>query len=405
MGKNPYQYSNSKISTFEQCKLKYEFRYIKQKESVFDTVEAFMGSRVHESLEKLYKDLQMTILLTPEELLSFYNGIWEKNWNDNVHIVKQEYTQDDYRQKGEQCLKDFYKRYAPFNQDKTVGLEKTFRFNLNEKYTVFGIIDRIAKTDDGTFAIHDYKTSNTLPTQEQIDADRQLSIYRLGVKSLWPDVKEIKLVYHYLTFNEELSPSRCKTLKEEQGLKEELLELIRQIESTEEFPAESSVLCDWCEYQMYCPKRKHFFLKIDSFPGDLFQQEQEDNGVQLVNEYANLYLKKEMIEQNIEEIKNRIVQYAKKENLEAINGSNYKIYVKSKIEESFPRKDDPGRKELEEFLKESAKWEDVSILWISFLNERLKSGGWSPELIDKIKSFQIEKENSWVSKPYKRKKF
>ena len=384
--------------------MKYEFRYIKQKESVFDTVEAFMGSRVHESLEKLYKDLQMSILLTLEELLSFYNGIWEKNWNDDVHIIKQEYTQDDYRRKGEQCLKDFYKRYTPFNQDRTVGLEKSFRFDLNDKYTIFGIIDRIAKTDDGTFVIHDYKTSNTLPTQEQIDADRQLSIYRLGVKSLWPDVKEIKLVYHYLTFNEELSLSRCKTQEDDKELKEELLELIKGIEATEEFPAESSVLCGWCEYQMYCPKRKHLF-KIDSFPEDLFQQEQEDDGVRLVNEYANLYLKKEIIEQNIEEIKERIIQYAKKENLEAINGSNYKIYVKSKIEESFPRKDDPERKELEEFLKESGKWEEVSILWISSIIEQLKSGKWNPQFINKVKSFQIGKENNWVSKPYKRKKY
>ena len=32
------------------------------------------------------------------------------------------------------------------------------------------------------------------------------------------------------------------------------IELIKEIESTKKFPANKSVLCDWCEYKSMCPE-------------------------------------------------------------------------------------------------------------------------------------------------------
>ena len=68
-------YSHSRLGTFEQCKLKYKFHYIdKIKVEGEDTVEAFMGALVHETLEKLYKDLKYSKLCTKEELLDFFES-------------------------------------------------------------------------------------------------------------------------------------------------------------------------------------------------------------------------------------------------------------------------------------------------------------------------------------------
>ncbi|MBW2044330.1 MAG: PD-(D/E)XK nuclease family protein [Deltaproteobacteria bacterium] len=399
MKRNPNQFSNSKIATYQQCPFKYKLQYLTDTESSFDTIEAFMGQRVHDSLEKLYLDLQMAKLLSLDQLLSFYNEIWNKHWNENIHIVKKEYTKDDYRYKGEECLKNFYNRYAPFNQDKTIALEKIFNFKINEKYTILGFIDRLAKTEDGAFVIHDYKTSNTLPTQEQIDSDRQLPLYRLGVKALWPDVKEIRLVYHYLTFDIELTPSCSITIEDEEKMKDELIESIKQIESTEEYNPVASNLCNWCEYQPDCPKRKHIF-KVESIPSEIYH---DDDGVKLVDRYVEVWTKEQEIKKAQEEIKNRLFEYAKKENVEAMKGSNYKIYVKAKVEKTFPNRDDPGRKELEDLLKKSGIWEEVSYFSPYSLKQRLTSGGLNQDLANKITPYQIEKENNWVSQPYKLK--
>ena len=69
-------YSHSRISTFEQCSLKYKYRYIDKVETeIVRTIETFMGDLVHQTLEKLYKDLKFQKVNTVDELVDFYNNL------------------------------------------------------------------------------------------------------------------------------------------------------------------------------------------------------------------------------------------------------------------------------------------------------------------------------------------
>src|SRR3954470_12037848 len=80
--RNPeFVYSNSRIETFEQCPRKYKLRYVDNIRTDREGVEAFVGKRVHETLEKLYRDLKLTKLNSLEDLLAFYEAAWEKNWH------------------------------------------------------------------------------------------------------------------------------------------------------------------------------------------------------------------------------------------------------------------------------------------------------------------------------------
>ena len=101
-------YSYSKVSCFEQCPLKFKFQYIdKIKTEIEQTVEAFLGSLVHEALEKLYTDLKFQKVMKLKGVLEFYNGLWQKNWNDAIVIVRKEYDQENYRKMGEKFLTDY----------------------------------------------------------------------------------------------------------------------------------------------------------------------------------------------------------------------------------------------------------------------------------------------------------
>ena len=52
-------YSHSKLSTFEQCPLKYKLRYIdKIKPEIEKTIEAHLGSSVHDTLEWIYNSVK-----------------------------------------------------------------------------------------------------------------------------------------------------------------------------------------------------------------------------------------------------------------------------------------------------------------------------------------------------------
>ncbi|MCX6818431.1 MAG: PD-(D/E)XK nuclease family protein [Candidatus Aenigmarchaeota archaeon] len=88
-------FSHSRISTFEQCPQKFKFHYIDKAETEeFEGVEAFLGSRVHEVLEKLYMDLKFQKLLLLSQYLIlfflFFNFVWLPPfyYNSNTEIYK-----------------------------------------------------------------------------------------------------------------------------------------------------------------------------------------------------------------------------------------------------------------------------------------------------------------------------
>lgn len=108
-------YSHSKLATYETCRRQYKLRYIDRirPPEGEEGIEAFLGSRVHEVLEKLYKELILTKLNSLEDLHEYYKKRWEKNWHDNVVIVKTNFTKDHYYDTGLQAIADYYKRHHP----------------------------------------------------------------------------------------------------------------------------------------------------------------------------------------------------------------------------------------------------------------------------------------------------
>ena len=97
-------YSHSQLSTYEHCPHQYKLAYIDKIEVETEGVEAFMGSRVHDTLEKLYRDLKVTKLNPLEDLILFYNQVWEKNWNGMIQIVRKGVTAEDYRRLEERSV-------------------------------------------------------------------------------------------------------------------------------------------------------------------------------------------------------------------------------------------------------------------------------------------------------------
>lgn len=82
-------YSHSSLSCFEQCPHKFKLNYIdKVKTEVEESIEAFLGVRAHETLEKLYRDLEYQKKNTLDDLLLFLHDEWAKNWNDSILIVR-----------------------------------------------------------------------------------------------------------------------------------------------------------------------------------------------------------------------------------------------------------------------------------------------------------------------------
>lgn len=390
-------YSHSRLGTFETCPLRYKLAYIDRIKREEEGIEAFLGSRFHEVMEKLYKDLKCR-LYSLKDLLDYYSDQWDKEFSEAVIITKKDRTAEDYKNIGRKCIEDYYKRYSPFEQGRVLGLEKEILIDLNNdgKYKVRGFIDRISQSQDDTYEIHDYKTSASLPEQKHFDQDRQLALYQIGIQNIWNDTKKVKLIWHYVVFDKEMVSVRLPEQLE--TLKKDTINLINEIEAVKEFLPKESHLCEWCPYPDLCPKRKHLY-KIEDLPVNEYLK---DNGVKLVNEYAKLIVQKrqrqdeiDKIDQELDKIKDAAIIYAEQENAEVIVGSGHKLKITEKQKVGSPAKGSPERKELENILRQADKWDEISDLDTFAIEKAVNEKRWDKGIMDKIKQFlRIEMKKS-----------
>jgi len=258
-------YSHSKLETFEKCPLKFKFRYIDKLEpEIKQTVEAFLGKKVHETLEWVYKNANSR-KIELDDMIEFYARKWKEEFNESIKIVREELGEEHYFNKGIRFLVDYFLKYSPF-KDNTIATEQRVELNLDEqgKYKLVGFIDRLVyNRDTNIFEIHDYKTG-ALKTQEELDRDRQLALYSMGVRNLFDNVSDVVFVWHFLDFNQELVSKR--SLEQLEDLRKEVLSLIDKIENSKEFPPNPSCLCNWCEFKGHCDSAKKEVCVDNSYP-------------------------------------------------------------------------------------------------------------------------------------------
>ena len=381
-------YSYSKVTCFEQCPLKFKFQYIdKIKTEIEQTIEAFLGGIVHEVLEKLYTDLKFQKVMKLNEILDFYNDLWQKNWNDAIVIVKKGYDKENYRKMGEKFLTNYYNHYKPFDKGKVLGLETTEFIDLDDKYKFHVRIDRLNEAENGAYEIHDYKTGGYLPEQAKFDEDRQLALYSLWVLKKFGDVKRVKLIWHYLAFDKEIVSER--TQDQLMKLRRETIKAINKIESAKDFPSVITKLCDWCEFRPICPHFKHLYRIETLEPKEYL----EDDGVKLVNDYAKIQGKIKELSEELEKIRQILIDFAKKEDVDVIFGSDVKASVSSYESLKFPSKNE--RADLNEMIKKLGLWDELAIVDTNELAKKIKNKELHEDFIKLLDKF-IKKEKTNV---------
>jgi len=216
-----------------------------------ESIEAFMGSLVHSTLEKLYKDLLEGIINSKEEIVRFYLEEWAKKWHKGIVIAKEGFEREYYQNLGLMFLLEYYDKYHPFNQLKTIEVETDEKLELSNNNKYYVKIDRLAKDEKNNYYVIDYKTGNAIKSQNDLDNDRQLAMYSVWVKEKHPEARNVILMWNFLAFNEEKTSQR--TNEELEKIKKEVENKIKEIEICNEFPANVTRLCDYCEYKPMCP--------------------------------------------------------------------------------------------------------------------------------------------------------
>ena len=127
-------YSHSRLSTFETCKKKFQLRYVLDLPEDSEGVEAFVGKRVHEILERLYVFVGREQVPSLKKVIERYRANFDEHYDPaSIRIVRRGLDRDFYRGLGVRCIEEFYHRHYPFDADETLGLEKRVQDPLETK--------------------------------------------------------------------------------------------------------------------------------------------------------------------------------------------------------------------------------------------------------------------------------
>ena len=266
------RFSYSRLQLFDQCLAKYRFIYLDDRLAGGESIESYLGRRLHEALEWLYPEPRRwrgNILF--DDLLNRYRSLWRETWHGHVHIVQTGWQTDDYYQLGLRCLAGFYRRYAPFDEP-VDGTERTISFTLDHKglpetprgsaqgqgsYLMTAILDRLDSHGPGWWSIHDYKSGRKMFTPTQAEKDLQMKVYFLALTTTRDQVERVDVVWHFLRHGREVAlehvkwnPKRIATM---------LKKRIDKVRQAEEQPTtlqpRESILCNWCYYWDVCPAK------------------------------------------------------------------------------------------------------------------------------------------------------
>lgn len=399
-------YSFSQINLYNQCPKKYQFRYIDWLEREFETSpDLILGTSVHWALERLYQ--QISILNTPikADVLWKFHELWNNSIADAGEklIYKGDQHEDDYLRRWEKYLEAYYDKYSPFKDTTVVATESMMNFSLDkdnssENKQFRWIIDRLDKDSDGNFIINDYKTNKKLPPEWDDEYREQLTLYAYWVQQkYWKYLKNIKARILYLHFD----------ITDEWNITQEAIDsvvlkytsAINNIESSRfdynmwvknAFPTNQNAYCKYCEYQNVCPLWQHLNIEDEI----VNWWELWDTTIKkLIDQYVEYSQKATEANKEKEAIKEIIIEYAQKKELEQLFWEKYKLSV-SKTD-NYSAKD---IEELRQLLQKKNLMDDAIDIPYYKLNALVKDQKLTPE---EIKNY-LNKKDSWRLTPWKK---
>jgi len=249
-------FSYSKMSLYEECPLKYKFKYIDKIKEEPKFYFAF-GNSIHTALEFLYS-VKAPPFPSLEETLDAFKKDWaRKSYLEKGYRTPQK-AEDDCL-KGLAMLKAYYEhnraRFAPpFLVEYSTDVEV-------DGLLVRTISDRIEHLGGGEIVIIDYKTGKDVKRQPL-----QLYMYQ-KINEMDPRLKEKiaetygqrvsavkvrELQYYHVPSLKEYSFERADD-KEIGGFWERVLGVAEAIKGLKYDPTPGERQCAWCDYKSLCP--------------------------------------------------------------------------------------------------------------------------------------------------------
>jgi len=245
------QFSFSKVKAFQQCPLRYRYRYVEGRTEAFRSIESFVGTVAHEVLEWAYRERDGGRTPEPAAAAERFSALWDELWDGTVAIVRVDGTASDHLRRGREMVERFVREVLPRDASETLGLERRFTVRLDGGVVFTGIADRVGRTAKGTPFVVDYKTSASGGSYDEPENGLQARLYAACLLREEADRPVARAGFHYLVSGR----TRWETVRriDGDGIWSRFLALVREASGADEYPPRPGVLCAWCGFNAICP--------------------------------------------------------------------------------------------------------------------------------------------------------
>lgn len=240
--------SATSIDTYNNCPLKYKYRYVDNIPEAPEKTYFQLGKVIHKILELFHKNKRSSF----GDLIN----LLDTHWKNGDYQYKQEREQN--REDAEIMLKNYW-NYIQLNPVNTLYTEHWFSFNTRYA-NLKGKCDRIDLDDEKNITIIDYKTSKKPKTEMKLKKDIQLGIYAIfsvfnGIKLENNILKAFPKKLSKLFLREsEPEVSVVFTTADIDQFAKKIKEVAENIQKGKFEPCKGRY-CDWCDYkELLCPE-------------------------------------------------------------------------------------------------------------------------------------------------------
>lgn len=236
-----FHVSFSMLKLFQQCPLRYKYRYLDGRADQKTTYYLALGRILHKTLAEFFR------ISAEHRSLSLLLDMLKENWKSRQFSNEEE--ERECKLRSQEILTNYYTTHNC--SVKTWQVEAFVKYRVRG-LTISGTVDRIDELPDGAYEIIDYKTEPFASGEENMNT-MQLAFYYYGISESY-HLPVGKLTLEYITSQESISMSPSKVELEKQISKAH--EIVKIIQETKEFRPKKNMYCMDCLFAQTCPELK-----------------------------------------------------------------------------------------------------------------------------------------------------
>jgi putative RecB family exonuclease len=248
-------FSHSRLAALDDCPRRYRLRYVDRQPEAFQTIEAYLGTRVHETLQWLYLEREQGRTHGEDVAVERFRETWRQQLGPSVRVVTDD-APDRFAEDGAGMIRRHVRTTFADDRLETLQIEPKVRLTLQAPpgatTEYVGYVDRLARDRD-TALLHviDFKTSRSVPDSMEA-AGTQVRAYGVALLEEHGGT-EIALRYEYLRHGRALAETfpRSRSGEIADVLSARVARALER-EQAGDFPARPSALCRWCGYRETC---------------------------------------------------------------------------------------------------------------------------------------------------------